>query len=155
MKPKNERPSAGDRASETAKIYAFEKPQLDAKAKRHEAIHNHLVNLPSKPGAGSAVAVACVLLFADGTLDVSARGIEPIIAEQMAAGMETLANAIRWHGNRPPKSASPIQRGAVSVAMLISMAFAFAAYVNPVDWLDAVLVVLSHVLLGAISRQDN
>ncbi|WP_213778858.1 hypothetical protein [Caballeronia sp. dw_276] len=112
-------------------------------AARHALVSKHLIGHATSLEK-TLVAAAIVLLHADGTTHTSAIGIEPEYAAFVLRGFDRLISAIK--GNAPPAQQPPRQRGFVTTAGLIAIAFAAATYINDIAWLDAALSIAGQIV---------
>jgi hypothetical protein len=149
MKHITTRPENGGRGSEAGNVYPFPANERNALTTRHKAIREHLANLTGQHDRDPAVAVATVLLRADGTVAITAKGIDPEVAAQIADELDDLSNTIRAHAHRP-KRAGSLQRGFIRLLPATSISFLAATYVNTIAWLDVALMLSSQLLVGTL-----
>ncbi|WP_157655067.1 hypothetical protein [Burkholderia ubonensis] len=129
-------------AAEAAKrapnnVYAL--PTIRRRA-RHNAIRAFLNGLIDRHNEHPAVAAASVFLREDGTVSISAKGVDPDTADEVLAGVHQLARRIeasKPHYQTPANR----QRGGVSLLILAATGFSLASYLNATAWLDVVLVL--------------
>lgn len=130
-------------------VIAFQPNADSGRILRQTAIRDHLISLACKDGHDSAIASAVALMQPDGTLEISARGIEPGIAVQMSDAIDKLSDAVRLHAiNRNRR-----QRGYAFVSMLVTLGFAAATYINQIAWIDAALMVAAQALVGFLASK--
>lgn len=91
----------------------------------------------------TALAAAIAVAHSDGAIDLSIIGVEPEQANQLADGLERLANRLRSHASLRPNLRK--SRGAVVSSLACMLAFAALAYFNDVAWIDAVLSIAAQV----------
>lgn len=149
MKHITTRPKNEDRESEAGNVYAFPSHESNSSTTRHKAIREHLVYLTGQHDRNPAIAAATVLLRADGTVSVTAKGIDPEVAAQIADELDDLSNVIRAHAYRS-KRASSFQRGFIRLLPATSISFLAATYVNTIAWLDVALMLGSQLLVGTL-----
>lgn len=104
-----------------------------------------------------AIAYAGVALALDGTVTLTAHGIEPEFASAIASGLLTLSERIQAHDSPSPRpSNSP--SGRADMSFLLSLAFAAATYINAAPWLDSALVLAAQATahwLASRGRRDH
>ncbi len=149
MKHITTRPENEDRESEAGNVYPFPSHESNALTTRHKAIREHLVNLTGQHDRDPAIAAATVLLRADGTVGVTAKGIDPEVAAQIADELDDLSNIIRTHAYRSKRSGS-LQRGFIRLLPATSISFLAATYINTIAWLDVALMLCSQLLVGTL-----
>ena len=115
---------------------------------RHEA-RAQMDALPSP-----AIAYASVLLSQDGTITVSASGIEPEFAPAIDAALDRLRRQIQEHGTRR-MTAQKGRRGSAQLATILSIAFMAATYVNGIAWLDAAMSLAAQLTMGYVLAQHR
>ncbi|MGY4831998.1 hypothetical protein [Burkholderia pyrrocinia] len=107
---------------------------------RHSAIRAFLNGLVNRHDECPAVAVASVVVREDGTVSISAKGIDPDTADDVLAGAHQLARRIETSRSRYALPTTR-QRGGISLLALSATTFAIASYLNVAAWLDVVLVL--------------
>ncbi|WP_257827339.1 hypothetical protein [Burkholderia glumae] len=112
---------------------------------RHRAIREHLRDQLARHAEESIVAIACVTMQADGTISISAKGIEADLADDMLDGLGHLSARIRHHTKGKPKPGGR-QRGYAAVALMAAIALLAFAYVNEIPWLDCATVLAGQLL---------
>lgn len=123
---------------------------------RHRAIREHLRDQLARHAEESIVAIACVTMQADGTISISAKGIEADLADDMLDGLGHLSARIRHHTKPKPKSKpGSRQRGCAAVALLAAMALLAFAYINEIAWLDCATVLASQLLAPFSGRRPS
>ncbi|MBU9643655.1 hypothetical protein KTF36_17535 [Burkholderia gladioli] len=122
---------------------------------RHRAIREHLQQQISRHAEESIVAIASVTMQADGTVSISAKGIETDLADEMLDGLNLLSARIRHHTR--VRTPSNRQRGSIALSVVTTVALTACAYVNAIPWIDSTLVLAAHFLanLTAGKRQIN
>ena len=116
---------------------------------RQATIRKHLLSLAEREAGNSAIATAAVLLKPDGTIQLTACGIEPDVADQLADAMQQLTDEIRAHGAR-----SGIRRGqlgSVGITLALTIGFTAADFFNQIAWLDAILMLAAQLIAGGIA----
>ncbi|WGS43097.1 hypothetical protein LFL97_06100 [Burkholderia sp. JSH-S8] len=93
----------------------------------------------------SIIAIACVSMQADGTISISAKGIEPDLADEMLNGLSHLSARIRHHTKGKPKP-RPRQNGNIALGVMTAIALTTCAYINAIPWIDSTLVLAAHFL---------
>jgi len=94
-----------------------------------------------------AIAYASVLLSRDGSITLSASGVEPEFAPAIGSALLALRDRINSHA----ASHRPRPRGYGGFANLmpvISIAFMAATYLNEVAWVDAALSFAAQITVG-------
>jgi hypothetical protein len=119
---------------------------------RHRAIREHLRDQLARHAEESIVAIACVTMQADGTINISAKGIEPDLADDMLDGLGHLSARIRHHTKGKPKPGNR-QRGYAAVGLMAAIALLGFAYVNDIPWLDCVTVLAGQLLAPFSDRK--
>lgn len=112
---------------------------------RHRAIREHLRDQLARHTEESIVAIACVTMQADGTISISAKGIEADLADDMLDGLGHLSARIRHHTKGKPRPGSR-QRGYAAVALMAAIALLAFAYFNEIPWLDCATVLAGQLL---------
>ncbi|KWA11610.1 hypothetical protein WT37_21350 [Burkholderia territorii] len=94
-----------------------------------------------------------VYIDASGHVGMSAAGIEPEMAVTIADELRQLANTIEQHQHRQQRRRPTRQheRGYTNFAAIAGIAFIAATYVNPFDWLDAILSVAAQATATILS----
>ncbi|KWC46658.1 hypothetical protein WL80_07445 [Burkholderia ubonensis] len=87
-----------------------------------------------------AVAAASVFLREDGTVSISAKGVDLDTADDVLTGVHQLAKRIEASKPHHQTTANR-QRGSASLLILTAAGFSLASYFNATAWLDAVLVL--------------
>lgn len=88
---------------------------------------------------------------ADGTISISAKGIEADLADDMLDGLGHLSARIRHHTKGKPKPGDR-QRGYAAVGLMVAVALLAFAYVNEIPWLDCATVLAGQLLAPFNSR---
>ncbi|WP_336817506.1 hypothetical protein [Burkholderia gladioli] len=121
---------------------------------RHREIHAFLSDLLDRHDETPAVAVASVAVREDGSVSISAKGVDADTADDLLAGARRLASRIEASKSHYP--AARHQRGGISLLAISSTAFAIASYLNVAAWIDVLLVLgaqASAILLTAPPRR--
>lgn len=117
-----------------------EAAEANAVARQAQVFH-HLRSLSSTfDRCGVAVAVA--VLMRDGSMDLSAVGVEPEYAGLITSGLDRLSRALRAQRDA---SKAKRWRGSISLSLATCIGFIAATYLNNVAWLDALLMLLSQL----------
>ncbi|WP_186174594.1 hypothetical protein [Burkholderia gladioli] len=122
---------------------------------RHSEIRAFLSGLLDRHDECPAVAVATVAVREDGSVSISAKGIDADTADDLLVGTRQLARRIETSKSHYPPAATR-QRGGISLLAISSTAFAAASYLNAAAWLDVVLVLAaqaSAILLTTPTRR--
>ncbi|AOJ24314.1 hypothetical protein WJ12_05415 [Burkholderia seminalis] len=88
---------------------------------------------------------------ADGTISISAKGIEADLADDMLDGLGHLSARIRHHTKGKPKPGGR-QRGYAVIGLMAAVALLAFAYVNEIPWLDCATVLAGQLLAPFSSR---
>jgi hypothetical protein len=154
MKHITTRPVNVGRESEAGNVYPFPSHESNALTTRNKAIREYLVNLREQHDRKPAIAGATVLLHADGTVRVTAKGIDPEVASQIADELDDLSDIIRSHATRSRRARS-LQRGFFRLLPAISMSFLTATYINTIAWLDVALMLGSQLSVIALQARET
>ncbi|MDR6481104.1 hypothetical protein [Paraburkholderia terricola] len=154
MKHITTRPKNEGRENEADNVYSFPSRENNALCARQNAIREHLLDLAEQTERSPPIAAATVLLRADGTVGVAAKGIDPEIAACIADELNELSNVIRRHAHRSRRARS-LQRGFFHLAPAISIAFLVATYINTNAWLDVALMLISQVTVGPLLAKQK
>jgi len=129
-------------------VYAL--PTIRRRA-RHDAIRAFLIGLIDRHNEHPAVAAASVLLREDGTVSISAKGVDPDTADDVLAGVHQLATRIEAS---KPQFLTPAnrQRGSVNLLILAAASFSLASHFNVNAWLDAVLVLAAQASVLLLTK---
>ncbi|WP_334046002.1 hypothetical protein [Burkholderia cepacia] len=119
---------------------------------RHRAIREHLRDQLARHAEESIVAIACVTMQADGTVNISAKGIEADLADDMLDGLGHLSARIRHHTKGKTKLGSR-QGGYAAVGLMAAIALLAFAYVNETPWLDCITVLAGQLLAPFSTRK--
>ncbi|MDP9587185.1 hypothetical protein [Burkholderia ambifaria] len=119
---------------------------------RHRAIREHLRDQLARHAEESIVAIACVTMQADGTISISAKGIEADLADDMLDGLGHLSARIRHHTKGRSKLGNR-QRGYAAVGLMAAIALLGFAYVNEIPWLDCATVLAGQLLAPFSDRK--
>jgi len=149
MKYITTRPGNEGRESVAGNVYPFQSYEGDALATRRKTIREYLCDRIEEHDRDPAIAAATVLLHADGTVSVTAKGIDPAVAAQIADELDDLSATIRAHACRS-KRAGSLQRGFIRLLPATSISFLAATYINTIAWLDVALMLCSQVLVGTL-----
>ncbi|WP_186148053.1 hypothetical protein [Burkholderia gladioli] len=103
---------------------------------------------PSSP----AVAVAAVYIDAHGHICISASGIEPEMAAAVSSELRQLATTIEQHRHRERRGRTR-ERGGLQLVALACIGFVVATYLNPFDWLDAILSIAAQTSAALLTRR--
>lgn len=94
-----------------------------------------------------AIAYAAILLSEDGSITLSASGIEPEFAPAISSALASLRDRITSHATHYP--VQPRSYGGFARLLpLVSMAFMAATYINQIAWIDAALSIASQFTVG-------
>lgn len=127
---------------ERAADNVYELPTIRRRT-RQTTIRAFLHDLIARHDRSPAVAAAAVLLREDGTISISAKGVDADTAEDVLAGVHQLAERLEYARNQhPPRFVR--QRGTASILATATIGLAAAAYLNTSAWLDAALVLTCH-----------
>lgn len=96
-----------------------------------------------------AIAYAAILLSEDGSITLSANGIEPEFAPAISSALASLRDRITSYATHSP-SRPRSYSGFARLAPLISMAFMAATYINQVAWIDAALSIASQFAVSYV-----
>ncbi|CAJ4633423.1 Uncharacterised protein [Burkholderia pseudomallei] len=112
---------------------------------RHLAIRKYLCDLVDRHDRESVIAVACVFIQADGTIDVSAKGVDFDLADNVLDGLGHLSARIRHH-TKTHRASHHRQRGSITIGLLAAITLSVCAYLNMTPWLDSAIVLATHLL---------
>lgn len=98
-----------------------------------------------------AIAYAAVLLSEDGTITLSAAGVEPEFTPALESALAQLQGTVRSHGKRHRKRPKG-HSGFSSLLPLLSTAFLAATYVNDIALLDVALCLAAQLTAGLAVR---
>lgn len=143
------RPENEGRGNEAGNVYPFSPYESSATTTRHKAIREYLFNLTAQHDRNPAIAAATLLLRADGQVTVTAKGIDPDVAAQIADELDGLSDIIRAHAIRPRRAGS-FQQGFIRLLPVTSICFLAATYINTIAWLDVALMLCSQLLVGVL-----
>ena len=132
-------------------VYPFQAISEDFRILRQQAIREHLMSLACMDGEQSAIASACALLQKDGTLLITAKGIDADVALRMADGLDRLSAAVRSHAIKPTQSSR--QRGIGTTTLAIAIGFMAATFINEVPWIDAALILAAQLIAARIASR--
>ncbi|MFL9960446.1 hypothetical protein PQR02_04780 [Paraburkholderia sediminicola] len=121
--------------------------------RRQASIRKHLLSLAEREARNSAIASASALLKPDGTIQLTACGIEPDVADQIADALQQLTDAVRAHG-APPTTARRGQRGVIGITLALMIGFMAADFFNQIAWLDAVLMLAAQLIAAALASRS-
>lgn len=121
--------------------------------KRASETRRHIQQTLLDPGS-PAVAAAAVYIDAHGHIGISATGIEPEMAASIADELRQLAAKIEPHQHRDRRTRKR-ERGGLHLAALASITFIAATYINPFDWLDAILSAAAQTCAALLARRPH
>lgn len=136
--------------SRTSNVLAFQAPSENDRLLRQRAIREHLVSLACD-NTDSPIAAAVAILQSDGTVKISARGIDPDIAMQMSDALDGLSNTVRMHALAPRRR--PHQGGFVNISFALMLGFIAADFINQVAWIDAALMLAAQLIASYLARR--
>ncbi|WP_143136332.1 hypothetical protein [Burkholderia ubonensis] len=119
---------------------------------RQQAIREYLREQMTRHAEDSIIAIASVSMQTDGTINISAKGIEPDLADEMLDGLSHLSARIRHHTKGKPKPRSR-QHGNVALGVMTAIALTACAYINAIPWIDSTLVLAAHILATLSKRR--
>jgi len=111
------------------------------------------MTLAYREGEESAIACASALLQEDGTVHISAKGIDPDIATRIADALDVLSEAVRCHALKTPQHTR--QRGSGTVSLSIIIGFMAAAFLNQIAWIDAALILGAQLIAIRLATQSD
>ncbi|WP_333976465.1 hypothetical protein [Burkholderia cepacia] len=119
---------------------------------RHLRIASHLSSRLDSDGT-HAVAAALVLLRADGTLDSTATGVETEFLPLLTRGLKSLSEKLMRA--RHDNQRAPRQRGTVTLAVLATVSFVAATYINECPLIDAALSLAGQFCAARLWRDPR
>src|SRR5471032_85920 len=119
---------------------------------RHSLVRTHLIERSEAPGKPT-VAAAVVLLRTDGTVDTSAIGIEPEYIRFITRGLDRLSATLRGDSRHADPRAP--DGGIAVTALLVSLSFVAATYINQAAWLDATLSIAAQLIAAKTWRRRS
>ncbi|CAN2526408.1 MULTISPECIES: hypothetical protein [pseudomallei group] len=148
---KTTKPASEGPKRETDNVY--ELPTIRRRT-RQAAIRAFLRDLVARHDRSPAVAAAAVLLREDGTIAISAKGVDADTAEDVLAGAHQLAERIEYARNQRSHRLAR-QRGTASILATATIGIAAAAYLNTSAWLDAALVLTCHAATLLLTPRNS
>jgi len=118
---------------------------------RKLSVRNTILSHLDDPEA-APVAAAFVTLRQDGAVDIIAADIEPEFADAIAEGLDALHQRVRWHSQIKKRDNPP--HGFYTLAIIIPVALAIAAYINHINWLDSVITLAASLFAPSDGRDD-
>lgn len=119
---------------------------------RKALVVDHLLSHATTNG-NAAVAVAIVLLRPDGTLDLSATGVDLEYTGLIATALEQLASSLRRR--RAVRKSKTRDHGFGSLYLIAAIGFMAATYINEYAWLDAALSLFAQLAASRYGRRAS
>lgn len=130
-----------------SKVIEFPLRSPAPETQRVDEIRAHLLRLASRHEEEQAIAFAMAFIQADGSLRLSAKGVDPDIATQLHKGLETLSVAVRDHAHH---ATSPRRHLRLSGIAITAIPLSIATYLNDYAWLDVALMLLGQVIAARL-----
>ena len=124
-------------------------------AARQLAVRDRLTSIACQGEREAPVAFAMATVLPDGTVEISATGLERDFSLPAAEALDRLSTILRFHAVAPRRK-NHMQRGIAMLAPMASVAFMAATYFNEIAWVDSALMLAGQLAVSwLLNRTTN